>query len=36
MKKKYLTVSELARLRNTTAETLRYYDRINLLKPEYV
>lgn len=36
MKKRYLTVSELAKLRNTTAETLRYYDRINLLKPEYV
>lgn len=36
MKKKYLTVSELAKLRNTTAETLRYYDRIGLLKPEYI
>lgn len=36
MKNKYLSISELAKLRNTTAETLRYYDRINLLKPEYV
>ena len=36
MKEKYLTVSELAKLRNTSAETLRYYDRINLLKPCYI
>lgn len=36
MKEKYLTVSELAKLRNTSSDTLRYYDRINLLKPECV
>ncbi len=36
MKKYVLTISELAKLRNTTSETLRHYDRIGLLKPVYV
>lgn len=36
MKEKYLTVSQLAKLRGISADTLRYYDKINLLKPEYV
>lgn len=31
-----LSISELAKLKNTTAETLRHYDRIDLLKPDYV
>lgn len=34
MKEKYLTVSQLAKLRGISADTLRYYDKINLLKPE--
>lgn len=32
----YLNITQLARLRNTTTETLRHYDRIGLLKPGYV
>ncbi len=37
MKQKELyTVSEFAKLRNLTAETLRHYDRIGLLKPAYI
>nr|WP_294463970.1 MerR family transcriptional regulator [uncultured Sellimonas sp.] len=36
MRKYVLTISELAKLRNTTSETLRHYDRIGLLKPVYV
>ena len=31
-----LSISELAKLKNITTETLRHYDRIGLLKPEYV
>lgn len=31
-----LSISELAKLKNTTTETLRHYDRIGLLKPDYV
>lgn len=31
-----LTVGELAKLRNITAETLRHYDRVGLFKPDYV
>lgn len=31
-----LTVSQFARLRGTTAETLRHYDRIGLLSPVYI
>lgn len=36
MDRKYMTISELAKLRKTTTPTLRYYDRIGLLKPDYV
>lgn len=36
MKEKYLSISELAKLRNISTDTLRYYDKINLLKPGYV
>lgn len=32
----YLNITQLARLRNATTETLRHYDRIGLLKPAYV
>lgn len=34
--KDYLNITELAKLRNITTETLRHYDRIGLFKPEYV
>jgi DNA-binding transcriptional MerR regulator/effector-binding domain-containing protein len=34
--KKKISITELAKLRNTTTETLRHYDRIGLLKPEHV
>lgn len=36
MKDDLLSITELARLRKVTSETLRYYDRIGLIKPEYV
>lgn len=36
MKKQYLSISEMAKLRNMTIETLRHYDRIGLIKPDYV
>ncbi|MGN0481931.1 MAG: MerR family transcriptional regulator [Lachnospiraceae bacterium] len=36
MAKYLLSISEMAELRNITSETLRHYDRIGLLKPEYV
>lgn len=32
----YLNITQLARLRETTTETLRHYDRIGLLRPGYV
>ena len=32
----YLSITEMARHRNITTETLRYYDRIGLLKPDYL
>ena len=32
----YLSITEMARQRNVTTETLRYYDRIGLLKPDYL
>lgn len=35
MVKYVLSISELAKLKNITSETLRYYDRIGLLKPDY-
>lgn len=31
-----LSISELAKLKNITTETLRHYDRIGLFKPEYL
>ncbi|WP_303396671.1 MerR family DNA-binding transcriptional regulator [Clostridium tyrobutyricum] len=31
-----ISITDLARLRNVTTETLRYYDRIGLFKPIYV
>lgn len=34
--KKYLSITELGRLKNITTETLRHYDRKGLFKPEYV
>ncbi|MDY4483747.1 MAG: MerR family transcriptional regulator [Butyricicoccus porcorum] len=35
MVKYVLSISELAKLKNVTSETLRHYDRIGLLKPDY-
>lgn len=32
----YISITEMARLRNITTETLRHYDRIGLLKPDYL
>ena len=32
----YLSITELAKLRKVSSETLRYYDRIHLLTPEYI
>lgn len=34
--KDYLTIGELAKLRNVSTRTLRYYDDIGLLKPDYI
>lgn len=31
----FLTISQLSKIRKITSETLRYYDRIGLFKPEY-
>ena len=31
--KNYFSIGEAAKMANTTTETLRHYDRINLLKP---
>lgn len=36
MAKYILTITELARLKHITSETLRHYDRIGLLKPDFV
>ena len=37
MKRRYvLTITELAKLKNITSETLRHYDRIGLLKPDHI
>lgn len=36
MKQDLLSITELAKLRKVTSETLRYYDRIGLIKPVYV
>lgn len=32
----FISITEMARLRNITTETLRHYDRIGLLKPDYL
>lgn len=34
--KEYLSITEMAKRRSITTETLRYYDRIGLLKPDYL
>lgn len=34
--KEYLSISEMSKLRNVTIETLRHYDRIGLLSPDYI
>lgn len=34
-KSSYMTISEMAKQRNVTTETLRHYDRIGLFKPKY-
>ncbi|MFD1136449.1 MerR family transcriptional regulator [Paenibacillus urinalis] len=34
--KERLTISEMAKLRGLTSETLRHYDRVGLFKPRYV
>lgn len=36
MSEKLLSITKLAKLRKLTSETLRYYDRIGLIKPDYV
>jgi DNA-binding transcriptional MerR regulator len=36
MEEKYISITELAKLRKVSSETLRYYDRVNLLKPAYI
>ena len=36
MEEKLLSITKLAKLRKLTSETLRYYDRIGLIKPDYV
>lgn len=36
MKEDLLSITELAKLRGVTTETLRHYDRIGLFKPDYV
>lgn len=33
---KYLSISKMAKLNNVSIQTLRYYDKINIFKPEYV
>ncbi len=35
-KENLLSITELAKLRQVTSETLRYYDRIGLITPDYV
>ena len=34
--KKFFTISEFAKLRNFNINSLRYYEKIGLLKPVYV
>ncbi len=33
---RYLSITELSRIKKITSETLRHYDRINLYKPDYI
>lgn len=35
-KKEYLTISEMAKLCNVTVAALKHYEKINLLKPDYI
>lgn len=35
-KEEYLSITDMAKLRNVTTETLRHYDRIGLLQPDFV
>ncbi|MBQ3421288.1 MAG: MerR family transcriptional regulator, partial [Romboutsia sp.] len=34
--KKYFSIGEMSKLYNISIETLRHYDRIGILKPEYI
>lgn len=36
MEKKYYKIGEFAKLAKVTERTLRYYDKIKLLKPSYI
>jgi DNA-binding transcriptional MerR regulator len=36
MTKKYYSIGEVSKLYNITTQTLRFYDKINLFKPEYI
>jgi len=36
MEKDYLSITEMAKLRKVTSETLRYYDRVGILTPDYI
>ena len=36
MEETYLSITELAKLRKVSSETLRYYDRVGLLKPAHI
>ncbi|EME7220918.1 MerR family transcriptional regulator, partial [Enterococcus faecium] len=33
---KYLSIGKISKLCNISIRTLRYYDQINLFKPEYI
>lgn len=35
-KEEYLSITDMAKLRNVTTETLRHYDRIGLLTPDFI
>ena len=36
LSRRYLTITEVAKYRRLSSDTLRYYDRIGLVKPNYV
>lgn len=36
LSRRYLTITEVAKYRRLSSDTLRYYDRIGLIKPNYV